>query len=225
MIVSAKSQSGKWLPGRFTDVKGNKETGFIRVNPSAKGPVKDEGFIEFKDDNKTNPFKLSASEVQSFIIGRDSFVVAHAPGNSMWGKKELDFVKVAVNEDIKVFVAYGGGGKSGGGGHGIGISPDIGIGAGTGGYGSGVGVGAGVSVPILGGGGGGSYEKTAYFYGNNTAEMKPLTNENFEDVMTNIMGDYQEVVDKIHAKVYMLANADRLIAYFNQVKLAESGKK
>ena len=125
MIVSAKSQSGKWLPGRFTDTKGNKETGFIRVNPSAKGPVKDEGFIEFRDDDKTNPFRLSASEVQSFVIGRDSFVVAHAPGNSMWGKKELDFVKVAVNEEIKVFVAYGGGGSSSGGGHGIGISSDV----------------------------------------------------------------------------------------------------
>jgi len=38
------------------------------------------------------------------------------------------------------------------------------------------------------------------------------------------MGDYPDVVDKIKAKVYVLGNIDRLIAYFNQVKLAESGK-
>ena len=101
-----------------------------------------------------------------------------------------------------------------------------GIGASTGGYGSGVGMGAGVSVPILGGGGGGESSRAlVYFYGENTAAMKPLTNENFEDVMSDMMGDYPEVVDKIHAKVYMLANVDRLIAYFKQVKLAESGKK
>ncbi|MDP9077559.1 MAG: hypothetical protein M3O71_09075 [Bacteroidota bacterium] len=220
MIISAKSQSGKWLPGRFTDVKGNTETGFIRVNPSAKGPVKDEGFIEFKDNNKTEPFKLSASDLKSFVVGRDSFVVAHAPNNEVWAKKELDFVKVALNEDVKLYMA-GGGGK-GGGGRGFGISPDlgVGVGAGTGGYGSGVG--AGVSIPIFGGGGGsGSVEKTAYYYGENTAQMKRITNENFEDVMSDIMGDYPEVVDKIHAKVYMLANIDRLIVYYKQVKKSQ----
>ncbi|MCR8556085.1 hypothetical protein KXD93_00440 [Mucilaginibacter sp. BJC16-A38] len=223
MIISAKSQSGKWLPGRFTDVKGNTETGFIRVNPSAKGPVKDEGFIEFKDNNKTEPFKLSASDLKSFVIGRDSFVVAHAPNNEIWAKKELDFVKVALNEDVKLYMA-GGGGK-GGGGRGFGISPDlgVGVGAGTGGYGSGVG--AGVSIPIFGGGGGGgSVEKTVYYYGENTAQMKRITNENFEDVMSDIMGDYPEVVDKIHAKVYMLANIDRLIVYYKQVSGGESSK-
>jgi len=223
-IVSAKSQSNKWLPGHFTDVKGNIETGLIRVNPSAKGPVKDEGFIEFKDNDKTEPFKLSASDLKSFVVGKDSFVVAHAPNNEIWAKKELDFIKVALNEDVKLYMA-GGGGK-GGGGRGFGISPDlgVGVGGGTGGYGSGVG--AGVSIPIFGGGGGGgSVEKTAYYYGENTAQMQRITNENFEDIMSDIMGDYPEVVDKIHAKVYMLANIDRLIVYFKQVKGAESSKQ
>jgi hypothetical protein len=31
MNISAKSQSGKWQPGHFTDIKGNKETGLIRI--------------------------------------------------------------------------------------------------------------------------------------------------------------------------------------------------
>jgi len=42
-------------------------------------------FIEFKEDNKSEPFKLSASDLRSFVVGKDSFVVAHAPGNETWG--------------------------------------------------------------------------------------------------------------------------------------------
>jgi len=58
-------------------------------------------------------------------------------------------------------------------------------------------------------------------YGENTATMKRLNDQNFEDIMTDIMGDYPEVVDKIKAKVYVLENIDQLIAYFNQLKAAD----
>jgi len=44
VIVSVKSYAQKWQPGRFTDVKGNIENGVIRLNPSGKGPIKNEGF-------------------------------------------------------------------------------------------------------------------------------------------------------------------------------------
>src|ERR1700761_2982688 len=82
MLIAVSAKSQKWQPGSFTDIKGNKVSGLIRENPTNKGPIKDEGYIEFKDDSKANPYKLSASDLKSFIIGRDSFVVAHAPGNS-----------------------------------------------------------------------------------------------------------------------------------------------
>lgn len=210
MILSAKSYAQKWQPGRFTDVKGNIESGFIRFGGSGKAPVKGEGFIEFKEDNKSEPFKLSASDLRSFVVGKDSFVVAHAPGTETWAKNEFDFVKVVLNEDIKLYAA--GGVKSGG--HGIGIEPGIGTGIGTGGYGAGVG--GGISIPI-GGGGRGSYEKLVYYYGDNTANMKRLNDQNFEDIMSDMMGDYPDIVDKIHAKVYVLENIDKLIAYFKKV--------
>jgi hypothetical protein len=219
ITISAKSQSTKWQSGRFTDVKGNVESGFIRVDASGHGPIKNEGFIEFKEGNKANPFKLSASDLRSFVVGKDSFVVAHAPNNETWAKNELDFVKVSLDEDVKLYVTKGGKGS----GSGIGFAPDIGAGFGTGGYGGGVG--GGISIPIGGGGGGGSGEKTIYYYGASTAEMQRLTNQNFEDIMVDIMGDYPDVVDKIHAKVYVLANIDRLIAYFKQVKGTESSKQ
>jgi len=214
-MVCITASAQKWQPGRFTDVKGNKETGLIRVNPSGKPPIKNEAFIEFKEDSKTEPFKLSASDLQSFVTGRDSFVVAHAPANETWSKREYEFVKVVVNEDIKLYEAHvgGGGGKSG-----FGFSPAIGGGIGTGGYGGGFG--GGISIPIGGGGGGGS-EKTTWYFGANSCEIQRLTNENFEDIMSDIMGDEPDVVDKIHAKVYVLANIEKLVAYFEKVKEGE----
>ena len=223
VFVSTKSFGQKWLPGHFTDNKGNVEAGLIRIGGAGKGPVKNEGFIEFKADEKSNPFKLSAGELRSFVIGRDSFVVAHAPGNETWAKDEFDFVRVVVDEDLKLYAA--GGVKTGnGGGSGISVEPGISTGIGTGGY-SGAAVGAGVDVPIwIGGGGGGVYERVVYYYGDNTADMKRLNDKNFEDIMTDMMGDYPDVVDKIKAKVYVLENIDRLVAYFDQIKLAESGK-
>src|ERR1700743_2497335 len=80
LLIGLSAKSQKWETGSFTDMKRNKVEGLIRENPSNKGPIKDEGYIEVKDDAKSNPYKLSASDVRSFIIGQDSFVVAHAPG-------------------------------------------------------------------------------------------------------------------------------------------------
>lgn len=203
-------QAQKWQPGNFTDVKGNRESGLIRVNPPGKAPIKGEGFIEFRENDKVNPYKLSASDVRSFVVGKDSFVVAHAPQNESWTKEETDFVKVVLDEPTKLYMTKGG--KTGGGG--IGFAPAVGAGIGTGGYGGGVGGGLGISLGGGGGRGGGS--KTTYYYGANTAEMVRLTDENFEDIMTEIMGDEPDVVEKIHAHEYGLKNIEKLIAYFNE---------
>ncbi|HEX3385110.1 MAG TPA: hypothetical protein VHS53_07985, partial [Mucilaginibacter sp.] len=115
MLIAVSAKSQKWQTGAFTDVKGNRVTGFINPYPPGKGPIKDEAFIEFKDDEKTSPYKLSASDLKSFIAGKDSFVVAHAPHNTTWSKKELDFVKVELDEETKLYMAVAGtyyGGKS-----------------------------------------------------------------------------------------------------------------
>jgi len=212
MLVAVSAKSQKWLPGSFTDIKGNKVTGLIRENPSNKGPIKDEGFIEFKDDSKANPYKLSASDLKSFTIGQDSFIVAHAPGNSNWSKKELDFVKVALDEETKLYVAdvaTGGGGERASR-----VSPEFGGGIGTGGY---SGFGGGVGINLGGGGGKGKVIRT-YYYGTNTATMQQLTPMNFKDVMSDIMGDEPDVVDKIQTNQFNIFNMDKLLAYFKQVK-------
>lgn len=219
MLSSVKTFAQKWYPGHFTDTKGNIEKGLIRVNPKGKGPVKDEGYIEFRYDGKTDPFKLSAEELRSFVIGRDSFVVAHPPGLETWANNGLDFVRVVLDEDYKLYAA--GGVAEGSGGGGLSIEPGIATGIGTGGYGSGFGtaVGGGVSIPVFGGGGI-RYEKEVFYYGDNTADMKRLNKGNFIDIMTDIMGDYPDIVDKIRAKIYTLRNIDKLIALYNQRKLS-----
>lgn len=217
MLIAVSAKSQKWQGGSFTDIKGNKMTGFIRADPPGKGPVKDEGYIEFRDDEKTHPYKLSASELKSFTIGRDSFVVAHAPNNEMWTMKELDFVKVELNEDTKLYVAMVGTGYSGG--EGVGVHPMGGVGMGTGGYG---GAAAGVSINLGGGGGGYSKVQKTYYYGPNTAEMEEVTPLNFKDVMSDIMGDEPDVLAKIQSNQYNLGNIEKLIDYFKQVKAAEN---
>lgn len=214
MLIAVSAKSQKWQAGSFTDIKGNKVTGLIRENPTNKGPIKDEGYIEFKDDSKANPYKLSASDLKSFMIGRDSFVVAHAPGNSNWSKKELDFVQVALDEETKLYVANV---ATGGGGGGLGsrVQPEFGGGIGTGGYG---GFGGGVGINL--GGGGKGKVITTFYYGANTAAMQQLTPINFKDVMSDIMGDEPDVVDKIQSGQFNINNVDKLIAYFKQMKAA-----
>jgi hypothetical protein len=211
-FVSAKSQ--KWQPGNFTDVKGNRTTGFINVYPGGKGPIKDEGFIEFKEDEKANPYKLSASDITSFVAGKDSFVVAHPPRNETWTKEETDFVNVVLDAPLKLYMAKGG---KGGGGKGVRFSPGVSAGYGSGGYGGGLGGGLGISLGGGNGGGGGS-SKITFYYGESAVDLKRITDENFEDIMVEIMGDEPDVVDKIKEHKYNLRSIGKLIEYFNSVQ-------
>lgn len=209
--VSAKSQ--KWQPGYFIDVKGAKYIGFIFPNPGGSGPIKNEGFIEFKDSEKSDPYKLSTSDLQSFVVGKDSFVVAHAPGNETWAKKDLDFVRVVIDGDTRLYATRGAGS---GGGSKVRVSPGFGLSTG-GGYGTSYGGGLGISLGG-GGNGGGGKSKATYYFGSSTATMQRLTDENFADIMSDVMGDEPEVVEQIRANKFGLGNIDKLISYFNKVK-------
>ncbi len=226
VLIAISAQAQKWQPGHFTDSKGNISAGFIRIDPSSKGPVKNEGFIEYKQDKAAKEVKISAGALQSFVMGRDSFVVTHAPQNQFWPRYELDFVKVVVNEDLKLYATYSEHSAEHYAGGGSGFSIGIGGGTGFGTRGFGVGVGAGVEVPLGGSGAGrsGYYGGPVYYYGENTGEMKIITNENFADVMTDVMGDEPDVVNKIAAKAYTLQNMDSLIAYFKQVQAARNSQ-
>jgi hypothetical protein len=211
MLTFTAAKSQKWQSGYFYDVKGNKVTGLIRQNPPGKNPIKDEAFIEFKEDPKANLIKLSASDLRAYIVGRDSFVVAVSPKEG-WSEYELDFVDVVLNTPLRLYAAMDGGGS------GISFGPELGIGIGAGSYGGGFGggFGGGISIPL----GGHKNSKAIFFFGTNTAQMKPINNDNFVDVMSEVMGDEPEAVERIKDNKYNLRNIDKLIAYFEELEAA-----
>ncbi len=204
--VTAKSQ--KWQSGTFTDVKGTRVIGQVRLYPSGRGPIKDEAYIEFREDPKSSTIKLSASDLSSFTAAQDSFVVA---ANGGWSKYALDFVRVALDGPIRIFQAQGYGGS--GGGSGLEIGTGIGTGFGSGGFGGGIG--GGISIPL---GGGRGPKLSIYFYGTNTANMKPISNQEFADIMIEVMGDEPEAVEQIKLNKYNLNNIEKLIAYFEKLE-------
>lgn len=204
-----------WQSGHFYDKRGGKNTGFIRQNPPGKGPIKDESFIEFKAYEKDPVQMLSASDIRSYVAGRDSFIVA-ASLTDDWATERLDFVRVAVDAPIKLYMARVG--NVSGRGKAVRVNPAVSTGIGTGGYGSGLG--GGVAINIGRGGNGGT--RIAYLYGESASRMQPITDQNFVDVMTEVMGDEPDVVEQIKNNKFNLRNIEQLIALFYKVQSGSS---
>jgi hypothetical protein len=53
-----------------------------------------------------------------------------------------------------------------------------------------------------GGGCGGKSSRTTYYFGESTADMQRLTDANFEDIMVEILGDEDEVVEALKQHKY-----------------------
>jgi hypothetical protein len=218
VAITAKAQ---FVPGFYYDINGEKVPGLINRFPSGKGIEKDEGFIEFKEVEKDRPQRLSASMIHGFIVGKDSFIVAHAPRyGGAWSKNELDFVKVVVDGPTKLYVMSGGSG--GGNGGGSRIQPMMATGIGTGG----VGFSPGLSINLGGrGGNGGGAVRNAYYYGENTTEMRALTDpKTFVDIMSDVMGDEPAVVEKIRDGTFDVSNVDGLVKYYNTIVAGHNKK-
>ena len=200
----------KWQPGYFYDIKGNKVPGLIQHNPGGKGPIKKEGFIIYKDNPKANEIKLSASDIKYYIVGKDSFIVAHPPAYELWPKADLDFIKVELDEPLKLYT-YGG---SSGGGGGFRVSPSFSGGFGTGGYGGG---GIGINLGSGGGNGGGSTRVT-YYFGTSVGDMSQVTPMNFIDVMTDIMADEPQAVEAIQQGKFNINKMQGLVNLYQKLK-------
>lgn len=212
-LLTTTALAQKWQPGYFYDTKGNKVPGLIQHNPGGKPPIKNEGFIIYKDNPKANEIKLSASDIKYYVVGKDSFIVAHPPSYETWPKAELDFVKVELDEPLKLYT-YGG--SSSGGGRGFKLSPSFSGGFGTGGYG-----GAGVGINLGGGGGnGGGSSRITYYFGDNVGNMSQVTPMNFIDVMTDIMADEPKAVEAIQQGKFNINKMPGLINFYKQLKQA-----
>ncbi|CAM3832281.1 hypothetical protein MUGA111182_12200 [Mucilaginibacter galii] len=210
ITLTSAAFAQKWQPGYFYDIKGNQVPGLIQHNPGGKGPIKNEGFIIYKDNPKANEIKLSASDIKYYVIGKDSFIVAHPPSYEVWPKGDLDFVKVELDEPLKLYT-YG---SSSGGGGGFRVSPSFSGGFGTGGYG-----GAGVGINLgSGGGGGGRSSRVTYYFGTGVGDMSQVTPMNFIDVMTDIMADEPQAVEAIQQGKFNITKMLGLVNYYKQLK-------
>lgn len=210
-FLATTAVKAQFVPGWYYDINGEKVPGLINRYPSGKGIMKNEGFIEFKEDEKSRPQRLSASMIHGFIIGRDSFVVSHPPVHGgPWTSNELDFVQVVVSGPTNLYMIANGSGGSGGGG-GPRIRPGISTGIGTGG----VGMGGGISINLGGGGGGNSGPaRNAYYYGETTGTMEMFKRETFIETMGDVMGDEPAVVEKIRDGTFTVDNIDGLVKYY-----------
>ncbi len=212
LILSARAQFSKnFLPGHYRDTKGNLVAGLIQSAPSGRGPLKNQGFIAFKTDEKADKITLAASELEYFVTGRDSFVVAPAPMNANWSKYELDFVKVEVDEPIKIYALKAG--SSGG----FGVQPSVGLGVGGGSYGFGGGGGIGLTFGPRGGG-----SRLTYYVGPSTGELTQVTRDNFTDVMSDVMADAPQVLDQLQNGRFSLSNINALFTYYRYVKAQQA---
>ncbi len=204
------SLSSKFQQGYYYDINGQKVEGYIRTG-TGKKLVENEGYITFKEEDKAPRQNLSASMVHGFVIGRDSFIVAHSPRVGNWSKNELDFVQVVVNSPLNLYAVNAAGGDGSGGG----IQPSVGLGMG-GGLGVGGGLGLSLGSGMFSGG-----KHVTYYYGSDTGSMTELKKQNFIDVMSEVMADEPDAVDKIKTKKYGLGDMDKLVKYYNDLRDAK----
>ncbi|MBW4889306.1 hypothetical protein KXQ82_06245 [Mucilaginibacter sp. HMF5004] len=204
---NAQGLTSKFQQGYYYDINGQKVEGLIRTG-TGKKLVENEGYITFKEDDKANKQNLSASMIHGFVIGRDSFIVARAPRVGTWSKNELDFMQVMVNSPLKLYAIN----ASGGGGGGGGIQPSFGLGMGGGSVG-GIGTGIGLS---LGSGMFGGGNRAVYYFGSDTGSMTEMKKQNFVDVISEVMADEPEIVEKVKAKKYSFGDMEKLIKAYNE---------
>jgi len=218
LAVNAKAQmfGGKFEQGYYYDINGQKVEGLINENTSGKGPLPNEGYIIFKENDKADKQKLSASMIHGFVVGVDSFVVARAPRIGAWSKYDMDFLRVVINDTTKLYTINGSErGKEGRGG---GVRPSVSTGLGIGGgYGGGIGMGLSLGSGLFGGGGGGSTH-AVYYYGSGTGDMVEVTKQNFVAAMTEVLAAEPEAVKKVVDKKYKLGDMEALLKYYNQLR-------
>ncbi|TFF36692.1 hypothetical protein [Mucilaginibacter psychrotolerans] len=242
LLISCNSLYAQiWQPGYYTDVSGVKYYGIIRPCPGGKGPFPGEGYIEFKDSEKGEVMPLTTRDVKWFVAGQDSFVVAKQPAKGKWSSNPTDFLRVVMNEEVKVYALRVADGKPAtykGSGHtrktttaerlifgglsadrnsAIAQNPTVtkdGLYKGAANY----------TLPVfpavLSSGPsnrGSSYNKW-YYYGNSPNEMQYVTDDNFQAMIALVMQAQPKLVEYIKANPFGLDNIEQLITYFYKTK-------
>jgi len=175
-----------WQPGCYYDNDGVKNTGFITyyINEEFANSPAQKFFLFKRNPNEIG-VKVFAGNITSFVVARDSFVVSDSRILN-----ETPFIQVAVNNPLKLYVAR--------------LprhTPEFGLGTSIGF----LSIAGETSFP---------YTKNKYYYGNNPDNLTLLTRKDFIDVMSKIMADKPEVVEKIQKKDYRYGDMDDLLVYY-----------
>jgi hypothetical protein len=187
LFANAQADDDKhWQPGYYYDNDGIKNTGFITyyINEEFANSPAQKFFL-FKRNPKDIGTRVFAGNITSFVVARDSFVVSDSKILN-----ETPFIQVAINSPLKLYVAR--------------LprhTPDFGLGTSIGF----LSVAGEMSFP---------YTKNKYYYGNNPDNLTQLTRKDFIDVMSRIMADKPEVVEKIQKKDYRYGDMNNLLVYY-----------
>jgi hypothetical protein len=177
ITISAKAQIfGKhYDEGFYYDPAGVKHTGLISWSPPHKSIFSGSGdYIYFKPEKKAEKIKLKNTQIKSFALRDDSVKMDSFVVSVNKEFKNAPFLQVLLDNDVKIY-SFAEMASSGG-----------------------------MTTPGAGGtmivGPGYSYINTKYYYGSNPNDVISLTKKNFIEVMSKIMADKPDVVEKIKTK-------------------------
>ncbi|TWR27041.1 hypothetical protein FPZ42_08390 [Mucilaginibacter achroorhodeus] len=177
ITISTKAQLfGKhWDEGSYYDLQGVKHQGLISWTAPQKSLFNGDGDeIFYKTQKDADMVKIKSSELRSFIIGVDSFVVSK---NEIFKRKPFLNVLVNTNDTLKIYRSME---KR--------SSPGIGFGVGS--------IGA-VTAMV---GASFNYTKKAYYYGKNPNNVIKIDNKNFTEVTSKILANIPLIVKEIESK-------------------------
>ncbi|MBS7563407.1 hypothetical protein KHS38_03235 [Mucilaginibacter sp. Bleaf8] len=190
VTFSAKAQlfSKSWQQGYYCDASGHKFSGLLHhAQPEASVFKKRGDYITFKADQNTKQVKIHSDSISAFVIGADSFTVSH-----LKPLEKFPFLQVVINRPVKLFFS--------------GITPSV-IpivgGPALAIAGSAI---AGVAISAPG--------NSAYYFGSDPDNLMLLTNKNFIEVMTLVMADKPDVVEKVKNKAFKYRTLPDLLMYY-----------
>jgi hypothetical protein len=189
VTLGAKAQSfKKFKPGRYYDLENQKHEGFIYRTIPASGMFKGKGdHITFLATKGSKKETVESSQLSSFVIETDSFVVSH---DTTFFKKR-PFLQVLLNTPVKIYLSRVQAGS---------YIPVVGLG-----------VAGAVGGAVAGAATGLGTQPIIYFYGVNPENVGNINNKNFIDVMCRIMRDKPLITAKIKDQYFRLKDMDELL--------------
>lgn len=177
--------SAQWKKGSYYDLNNARHAGLIKA---------DEQHLLYKPSKKADELKLTAADMNAFVIEKDSFRVSHAP---VFGQPV--FVQVLTNGPTKIYVARPRPKK---------FSRGSIIG----------GLLGGDTGAEIGGHADALRSYHGYYYGQDENSLATITMQNFEEITASIMADKPKVTAKIKDKTFRYGDMDELIVFYNTGK-------